>query len=233
MLLNYDRSPEESKHQARSESYISDEAFLYAEEHVHQTKEEPIYMKQACDLEKQFITDDTLIESLLCLLIQMSESDSHQVRDKNSNLKQRKNLENANSSQLLSLIANLSNLRSEGMHLNRNKLSNAIAMLLKTEFEGDLASKSLILGREDLTTPDVKAVASIAEEEETKEQQKVRETRERRRMDSIRLQLLLTGTMRLIASSDKKQKPFIVHLLKGLFFKDAYFKKKGSTMMKK
>ena len=49
--------------------FTLDEAFLFVEENIHNTKDEPAYMKQAKSLEKQLATEDTLIESLLRLLI--------------------------------------------------------------------------------------------------------------------------------------------------------------------
>ena len=64
---------------ARVDNFTLDEAFLYAEDNIHHQKEEPAYLKQAKSLEKQLATEDTLIESLLRLLILMSESESHQV----------------------------------------------------------------------------------------------------------------------------------------------------------
>ena len=67
-ILNQGGMPEDF----RDDKFTLDEAFLFAEEHIHQTKEEPAYMKQAKTLEKQIATEDTLIESLLRLLIQMS-----------------------------------------------------------------------------------------------------------------------------------------------------------------
>ena len=70
-------------------------------------------------------------------------------------------------------------------------------------------------------------------EKEEKEQKKLKEADSRKRSDSIRLQLLLIGATRLIAANDSKNKTFVVHLLKGMLFKDDYFKKKGSTVIKK
>lgn len=64
-ILEHGRFPEEE----RDDKFTLDEAFLFVEENIHQTKEEPAYMKQAKSLEKQLATEDTLIESLLCLLI--------------------------------------------------------------------------------------------------------------------------------------------------------------------
>jgi len=54
-----------------------------------------------------------------------------------------------------------------------------------------------------------------------------KEAESRKRSDSIKLQLLLIGAVRLISQEDGKSKSFVVHLLKGMLFKDEYFKKKG------
>lgn len=60
-----------------------------------------------------------------------------------------------------------------------------------------------------------------------------KEAESRKRSDSIKLQLLLIGAVRLISQEDGKSKSFVVHLLKGMLFKDEYFKKKGQTVIKK
>ena len=147
-------------------------------------------------------------------------------------------------------------MRSNNQHLNRNKLSNAVAMLLKMEFNKNSSFKDLILDRELIEEEEKQEpmVASDAQEEEPtemmidttsagvekakkeseeKQQKKLKETQSKKRSDSIKLQLLLIGATRLIASEDSKNKTFVVHLLKGMLFKDDYFKKKGSTILKK
>ena len=129
----------------RESTFTLDEAFLFAEENVHSQKEEPAYLKQAKCLEKQLATEDTLIESLLGLLIKMSESSTHQVQNASG---AQHHLENANASELLLLLSNVSDLKSNNQHLNRNKLSNAVAMLLKMEFEKNSKFKDLILDNE-------------------------------------------------------------------------------------
>ena len=214
-------------------------------------------MKQAKSLEKQLATEDTLIESLLSLLIQMSESGSHQVGSGNEHNK-RENLENANASELLLLLSHINDMRSSGSYLNRNKLSNAVAMLLKMEFDKNSTFKNLILERELVEEQKEEQPAAEAVEEEKveestmmidttnagverarkekadKEQKKQKAEDSKKRADSIKLQLLLIGAIRLIAADDQRNnKTFIVHLLKGMLFKDDYFKRKGSTMMKK
>ena len=76
----------------------------------------------------------------------MSQSESHEVT--NGNINERDSLENANASELLLLLSNVSDMRCNGSYLNRNKLSNAVAMLLKMEFEKNSSFKNLILERE-------------------------------------------------------------------------------------
>ena len=61
--------------------------------------------------------------------------------DKNS----RECLENANTSELLLLMQSLCEMKSNGNYLNRNRLTNAISLLLKQELEGNSKFKSLIL----------------------------------------------------------------------------------------
>ena len=56
-------------HDLPEDKFTLDDAFLFVEENIHNTKDEPAYMKQAKSLEKQLATEDTLIESLLRLLI--------------------------------------------------------------------------------------------------------------------------------------------------------------------
>ena len=126
-------------------------------------------MKQAKSLEKQLATEDTLIESLLSLLIQMSESDSHQVGSGNEHNK-RENLENANASELLLLLSHINDMRSSGSYLNRNKLSNAVAMLLKMEFDKNSTFKNLILERELVEEQKEEQPAAEAVEEEKVEE---------------------------------------------------------------
>ena len=54
---------------AREDKFTLDDAFTYAESNVAPTKEEPLYQRQAKAHEKQLATEDTLIESLLRILI--------------------------------------------------------------------------------------------------------------------------------------------------------------------
>ena len=76
-------------------------------------------------------------------------------------------------------------------------------------------------------------VEKARKEKEEKERKELKASESKKRSDSIRLQLLLIGATRLIAGDDAKNKTFVVHLLKGMLFKDDYFKKKGSTVIKK
>ena len=89
----------------------------------------------------------------------MSQTESLQVKEKDKN--SRENLENANTSELLLLMQSLCEMKSNGNYLNRNRLSNAISMLLKMELDNNHKFKDLILEKELI--------------EETKEQVQVEE----------------------------------------------------------
>ena len=89
----------------------------------------------------------------------MSQAETLQVKEKDKN--SRENLENANTSELLLLMQSLCEMKSNGNYLNRNRLLNAISMLLKMELDKNHKFKDLILEKELI--------------EETKEQVQVEE----------------------------------------------------------
>ena len=71
-------------------------------------------------------------------------------------------------------------------------------------------------------------IEKAKKEEEEKALKLKKEAESRKRSDSIKLQLLLIGAVRLIVTQeDSRNKTFVTHLLKGMLFKDDYFKKKG------
>ena len=77
-------------------------------------------------------------------------------------------------------------------------------------------------------------IEKAKKEEEEKALKSKKEAESRKRSDSIKLQLLLIGAVRLIVTQeDTRNKTFVIHLLKGMLFKDDYFKKKGQTVLKK
>ena len=55
----------------------------------------------------------------------------------------------------------------------------------------------------------------------------LKKAQEKKRSASLKLALMLIGTMRLVS------KPFRVHLLKGLLLQDEYFRSKGASVIEK
>lgn len=73
---------------------------------------------------------------------------------------------------------------------------------------------------------DTTAAGQLKEEQEKKALD-IKEKTEAKRSASLKLVLMLVGTMRVVS------KQFRVHLLKGMLLQDEYFKTKGTSVISK
>jgi len=185
------------------------------------------FKAQAKFMERQLETEDTLIETILRLVIQFAEEKHYDAKA----LVPREAQENAQSSEIIFLIHSLDEQRQTSApgHSNRNKFANAFALLLSSEIECKDDFKKLIVEEDEDETVAAEVLGMDVDEgrqeatimidttaeglkrraaEVKSEQEKAAALK--KRSASLKLVLMLIGTMRLISKS------FRVHLLKGL-----------------
>ena len=103
------------------------------EDDIFDKLEQTGFKAQARIVEKQLETEDTMIETILRLIIQFAED--RKFEQGNNAAATRENLENVSAAEITFLIQTLEDLRqpNSSVHTNRNKFANAFAFLLASE----------------------------------------------------------------------------------------------------
>lgn len=122
---------------------------------------------------------------------------------------------------LMNLLNSLTTMRSsQGNYVVRNKLANALVFLLQQELEEDPTFKDTLMG---------KSPAKKEEDEMQIDTSSVVQEKPSTTKSSEIVAMVLMGTIRILSSLNKK---FVVHLLKSLIYREEYFEKRGSSMLK-
>ena len=121
---------------------------MHVEDDILEKKEQAGFKAQAKHLERQLETEDTLIETVLRLVIQFTEEKTY---DRTGPLVTSEMLENVNAAEITYLIYSLEDLRQaqSSVHTNRNKFANAFAYLLSNEVGAKGDFRRLITDEQD------------------------------------------------------------------------------------